>query len=170
MASQAYTVRSSRNGGAATIYGFELNLQTPFTFLPAPLDNFGGSVNYTYTDSEFTDAFGFSYSFPGASRDTANVVLYYEQGKFSTRLAYNFRNEYLIHSANDPDGANALYGEGSGRLDLSVRYRFGKNWRVSFDALNLTDEQSYKYYDTVQRYQNFEFEGKIYSVSLAYTF
>ena len=170
VASQAYTVRSSRNGGAATIYGFELNLQTPFTFLPAPLDNFGGSVNYTYTDSEFTDAFGFSYSFPGASRDTANVVLYYEQGKFSTRLAYNFRNEYLIHSANDPDGANALYGEGSGRLDLSVRYRFGKNWRVSFDALNLTDEQSYKYYDTVQRYQNFEFEGKIYSVSMAYTF
>ena len=51
-----------------------------------------------------------------------------------------------------------------------MRYRFGKGWRVSFDALNLTHEQSYKYYDTVQRYQNFEFEGKIYSVSMAYTF
>jgi len=68
--SQTYTVSSYRNGGSASIAGVELNLQTPFTFLPGVLRNFGGAFNYTYTDSEFTDAFGFSYSFPGASRAT----------------------------------------------------------------------------------------------------
>jgi TonB-dependent receptor len=168
--SQTYTVSSYRNGGTASIQGFELNFQTPFTFLPGLLSNLGVAANYTYTDTEFTDAFGFSYTFPGASSDTYNFVIYYEQGGFSTRLAYNFRNDYLIAPANDPDGSNALYGEGGGRLDLSLRYRFKNGVRISIDALNLTEEQSYKYYDITQRYQNFEFEGTIYAASIAYSF
>ncbi len=168
--SRSYIVSTFRNGSTASIKGFEFNLQSPFTFLPAPLSNFGGAVNYTYTDSEFTDANGNTFTFPGASRDTYNLVLYYEQHGFSGRLAYNFRNDYLITPSSAVDGSNALYGEGGGRLDLSLRYRFKNGIRISFDALNLTESQSYKYYDMRQRYQNFEFEGKIYSLSLAYTY
>lgn len=168
--SQPYVVSTYKNGNTASIRGVELNLQSPFTFLPAPLNRFGGAVNYTYTDSEFTDENGNSFSFPGASRDTYNLVLYYEQGGFSGRIAYNFRNDYLIAPSSATDGSNALYGEGGGRLDLSLRYRFGNGLRLSLDALNLTEEQSYKYYDLPQRYQNFEFEGTIYSASVAYSF
>jgi TonB-dependent receptor len=168
--SQTYIVRTYKNGNTASISGFEVNLQSPFTFLPAPLSNFGGAANYTFTDSEFTDENGNTFSFPGASRDTYNLVLYYEQGGFSGRLAYNFRNDYLIAPSSAVDGSNALHGEGGGRLDLSLRYRFKSGIRISFDALNLTEAQSYKYYDIRQRYQNFEFEGSIYSCSVAYTF
>ena len=168
--SQMYQVSTYKNGGTASISGLEVNLQTPFTFLPAPFNQLGGAVNYTYTDSEFTDENGNTFTFPGASKDTYNLVLYFETKKFSSRLAYNFRNDYLIDPSEAVDGSNALYGEGSGRLDLSVRYRFESGWRISLDALNLTDEQSYKYYDIPQRLNNFEFEGTIYSVSLAYTF
>lgn len=168
--SQTYIVSTFRNGSTASIHGFELNVQTPFTFLPGFLSSFGGAMNYTYTDSEFTDANGNTFTFPGASRDTYNLVLYYEKGGFSGRIAYNYRNDYLITPSSAADGSNALYGEGGGRLDLSLRYRFENGFRISFDALNLTETQSYRYYDIRQRYQNFEFEGRIYSLSVAYSF
>ncbi len=167
--SETYTISSFRNGGEASVRGIEVNLQSPFTFLPGLLGNFGGAVNYTYTDSQFTDAFGNTFSFPGASRSTYNLVLYYEQKGFSTRLAYNRRDDYLIAPSETADGANALYGEGQGRLDLSVRYSFKNGLRLSFDALNLTEEQAYKFYDIPQRYQNFEFEGRIFAFSVGYS-
>src|SRR5690606_12254813 len=116
--------------------GFEINLQSPFSFLPGWLANFGGAVNYTYTDSQFTDATGGTFTFPGASRDTYNLVLYYERKGFSTRLAYNYRSDFLIEPAASVDGTNVLYGEGHGRLDLSLRYRFKNGLRLAIDALN----------------------------------
>jgi TonB-dependent receptor len=170
VAAQNYIVSTYRNGGKAAVRGFEFSVQSPFSFLPGWLGHFGGAINYTFTDSKFTDENGHSFTFPGASENTYNLVLYYEQKGFSTRLAYNYRDDYLIAPSGFADGSNALYGEGQGRLDLSVRYRFKSGLRLSFDALNLTREQSYKFYDTPQRYQNFEFEGRILSFGIGYTF
>jgi TonB-dependent receptor len=167
---QDYAVSTFRNGGEAAVRGFEFNLQSPFTFLPGFLRHFGGAVNYTYTDSRFTDENGNTFTFPGASENTYNIVLYYQQKGFSTRFAYNYRDDYLIEPSAFSDGSNALYGEGQGRLDWSMRYRFKNGLRLSFDALNLTREQSYKFYDIPQRYQNFEFEGRILSFGIAYSF
>ena len=170
IAAQSYEMSSYKNGGEASISGFELNLQTPFTFLPGRLANFGGAFNYTFTDSEFTDDNGNTFTFPGASKNSYNLVLYYETGGFSGRLAYNSRGDYLDEVSSAADGSNTLYAEGTGRLDLSLRYRWKNGLRVSFDAINLTEESSYRYYDISQRYRNFEFEGTIYSVSMGYTF
>ena len=47
----------------------------------------GVYANYTFTDSDFTDENGHSYTFPGASKNTFNIVGYYEMGGFFTRLA-----------------------------------------------------------------------------------
>ena len=40
------------NGGSATIKGFELAVQQPFSFLPSPFDGFGIIANYTYSDAK----------------------------------------------------------------------------------------------------------------------
>ncbi len=170
VAAQSYNVRTFRNGGKAAIQGVEASFQTPFTFLPGFLRHCGTAVNYTFTDSEFTDAFGKKFTFPGASKHTYNAQLYYEQGPFSTRVAYNARSDYLVSPSASANGANVTYGQGKGRLDWSVRYRFKNGFRVTFDAMNLTREQTYLFYDIPQRYQNFEFEGRILSLGVGYTF
>ncbi len=161
---------SFANGGNAEISGFELSLQSPFTFLPGRLANFGGLVNYTYTDSETTDLNGVTIPFPGASENTYNIILYYEDGGFSTRLAYNYRDDYLIEPSRTSDENNLVFGEAQGRLDWALRYRFESGLRLSLDVLNITEEQRYLYYDTTQRLEDLEFEGIIYSLSVAWIF
>jgi len=167
---QDFLVSTFTNGGDARIQGVELSLQSPFSFLPEPFNGLGGLVNYTYTDSEFTDANGNAFTFPGASEHSYNIVGYFERGGFSTRLAYNYRDAYLRTQSSEADGSNAEYGADQGRLDFAVRYRFENGLRISFDALNLTDEMNYRYRDIEQRMEDLEFEGRIYAVSLGYVF
>lgn len=159
-----FQVSTFQNGGDASISGVEIGLQTPFTFLPGRLSNFGFYGNYTYTDSEFTDADGNSFSFPGASEQAYNAVAYYEEGGFSTRLAYSYRDEFLVV----PSAQNAEFGDEQGRLDIAARYRFDNGLRISFDALNLTEEQDYNYYDTPNRLSTLDAEGRIFSIRIGY--
>ena len=165
-----FEVSTYANGGSAEVNGFEVNFQTPFTFLPDPLSNFGIAANYTFTDSEFTDEFGNTFPFPGASENTYNLILYYEQGGFSTRLAYNFRDDYLTVPPPSADGLNTQYGAEQGRLDFAFRYRWDNGFRIFFDVMNITEEQGYLYYDTPQRLENFEFEGRIWTFGVGYRF
>lgn len=167
---ETFEVSTYANGGAANVNGFEVNFQTPFTFLPDPLSNFGMAANYTFTDSEFTDEFGNTFSFPGASENTYNLILYYEQGGFSTRLAYNFRDDYLTVPSPSADGLNTQYGAEQGRLDFALRYRWDNGFRIFFDVMNITEEQGYLYYDIPQRLENFEFEGRIWTFGVGYRF
>ena len=167
-----YQLESFRNGGEASIQGFEIGVQAPFTsfaFVPEALTNFGLFANYTFTDSEFTDDNGNTFTFPGASENAFNLVGYYERGGFSGRLAYNYRDEFLIEPGQTDGGsANAEFGDEQGRLDLGLRYRFENGARISFDALNLTEEQNYKYYDTAQRLEDLEVEGRIYTIRVGF--
>ncbi len=166
------------NGGDAEVQGFEVSLQTPFSFLPAPFDGFGVFTNYTYTDSEFTRVFEdgsmATLPFPGSSENAFNIVGYYERGGFSGRVAYNYRDEFNIVPAQQVDDAgnpiNAEFGDAQGRLDLALRYRFQNGLRLSFDALNLTEEQNYKYYDIQQRLEDLEVEGRIYQFRIGYVY
>lgn len=170
IAQQDYLINTFENGGAAEIYGVEVNFQTPFTFLPAPFDDFGIFANYTYTDSSFTNSFGNTFSFPGASEHVANLVGYYESGIFSTRLAYNYRDDFLIVPSSAADGTNASFGQGAGRLDFAVRLRFDSGVRMNFDVLNITEEQEYNFYDTPNRLDDLTFEGRVFQFSIGYRY
>ena len=168
--SAVYTIDTFTNGGSAEIAGIEVAFQTPFTFLPEPFDGFGIFANYTYTDSEFTDQFGNTFTFPGASEHSANIVGYYEKGGFSGRLAYNYRDDFLVVVSPDADGQNTQFVESQGRLDLALRYRFENGLRFNIDVLNITEEQQYRFYDNIQRLEDIEVEGIIYQFSIGYSF
>jgi len=167
---QDFQVDTWKNGGTADITGVEMSFQTPFTFLPEPFDDFGTMINYTYIDSEFIDEFGNANPFPGTSENTYNIVLFYERGGFSTRFAYNFRDDYLIVPSSDPEGMNSEFTEGNGRLDIGVRYRWESGFKVAVDLINVTEESDYIYYDVLDRLEQLTLESMQVNVSIGYKY
>lgn len=168
--SQSFQVETFKNGGKADIKGVEMSFQTPFTFLPAPFNDFGTMVNYTYIDSEFIDENGISNPFPGTSENTYNAVLFYERGGFSMRFAYNFRDDYLKVPSSAANGTNNEFNEGAGRLDIGLRYRWKSGYKIAVDIINVTEEQDYIFYDVYDRLEQLTMESMQINVSFGYKF
>ena len=104
---------------------------------------FGILANYTIVNGDvaFDDAGATNvnqFALLGLS-DTANAVLMYEKFGFTARLAWNWRDEFLL-SANNGGSRNPRYVEAYTQFDLSVGYELSDNLSVSFDAINLTGE------------------------------
>lgn len=134
------------NGDEARVQGFEFIAQTPFTFLPAPFDRFGGLFNYTYTESEanFTDAGDVSsVQLPGLSKNSFNAVAYYQHGPADVRLAYAWRDEFVDNPFGP--GGNPIWQDGFGQLDLSASFEITDQLTLQFEGLNLTEEGEYLY-------------------------
>ncbi|ROT93423.1 TonB-dependent receptor [Altererythrobacter sp. FM1] len=134
------------NGDTATVTGLEFNIQTPFSFLPSPLDGFGGQFNFTYADSNAEFSFAedqYSVTLPGLSKSSFNAILYYQKGKVDTRLAYNWRSEYLRQL--NPWGGHPVYRDAYGQLDYSFNYHVNDNISLRFKAINLLQETKYEY-------------------------
>lgn len=168
--SRGYLVETYKNVGDAKIDGVEISWQSPFTFLPGIWSDFGAMVNYTFIDSNFIDEFGNSNPFPGTSENTYNIVAFYERKGFSTRVAYNFRDDYLIVPSGASDGTNNEFVEGSGRVDIGVRYRWENGFRIALDLINVTEEQRYIYYDVIDRLEDLTNEGMTTNLSIGYKF
>ena len=78
------------------------------------------------------------FSLTGLS-DTANAVFMYEKYGWTARLAWNWRDEYLI-LANQGASRNPYYVEDYYQWDLSVNYTFNDHWAIGLEAINLTGE------------------------------
>ena len=153
-----YNARWPVSSADAEITGVELSLNHFFSSLPAPFDGFGVQMNYTWIDSEIdadsssqpvdTDGSGYEdMPFRGLSENAVNLVLMYEKGPFSARLAYNWRDEFLIATnANGFTGTEngityglPLFNAATAYLDGSVTYRINDNYAVVLEANNLND-------------------------------
>ena len=63
--------------------------------------------------------------------------------RFGARLAWNYRSEYFI----DNDRGRQLYSDATDTLDLSINLNVTDNFAVTFDGVNLLDEELFQYYD-----------------------
>jgi TonB-dependent receptor len=147
------------NADGAKVTGFEIAYQTFFDRLPAPWNGLGIQTNFTYVDNQgvkntgtttvsgnggtnqdgnisFTDL-----PLEGFSKTSYNVVLMFEKEKFSTRLAYNWRDDYLISQA-DCCIKLPIWQDAYGQLDASVHYKPSSAWDIFLDAQNLTEEET----------------------------
>ena len=130
------------NASNGRVYGAEVGLNQPFSFLPAPWDGFGVQANYTYINSKITidnAASTTSYGFPGASKHNANAIAYYEKGPFATRVAYAYRSSYFqaLGGGNDR-AAQPTFTKGYGQLNASISYRPIEHLELSVTGTNLT--------------------------------
>jgi TonB-dependent receptor len=131
-------IRAVQNGGSASVKGFELTYQQPFTFLPAPFDGFGFQGNYTYVDSD--EIIGFS---PNAY----NATLYYEKDRFSARVSAAYRDAYQTQAANATTGRDEQGYDSTVNVDFSSSYQLTDNIDLTFEAVNLTDEFEQQIFD-----------------------
>src|SRR4029450_6400393 len=111
-----FTIFQPDNGAGAKLKGVELGMQMPFSFLPGFWSGFGTILNYTYLDAGEAQVTqnGPPVPLPGVSKNSYNIVGYYERAKFSGRLAYNYRSSFVVSTS-------AHFGDGSsGQVDCPL--------------------------------------------------
>ena len=133
-----FNVNRPVNQNQSKLHGWELGGQYFFGD-----SGFGVFANYTIVkgDVGFDDAGDPNidqFSLTGLS-DTANAMFMYEKYGWSVRLAWNWRDEYLI-LANQGSSRNPYYVEPYQQWDLSVNYALNDHWSFGLEAINLTGE------------------------------
>ena len=103
----------------AVIRGVEIGFTKYFdwSFVPSSLKGFGFSGNYTYVDSRAPGSFSFDMlgnnlaqhlPMEGLSKHSFNAQLMYDRDPVSFRLAYNWRNKYLMLASGYNTGGTYL--------------------------------------------------------------
>jgi len=133
-----FNVNRPVNQNAAKLHGWEMGGQYFFGDT-----GFGVFANYTIVDGDVSfdnagDPTVDQFALLGLS-DTANAVLMYEKYGWSARLAWNWRDQYLI-MANQGGSRNPYYVEEYTQFDLGVNYAFNEQFSVGIEAINVTGE------------------------------
>lgn len=148
-----YSVSRPVNGGKASVTGFSLTAQANLIW------GFGIQSNYTFASAD-TGTSG--QGLPYLSRDTYNIVPYFESGPFQARLSYNYRSKYFygfgrLQSSN--------YTDAYRQLDFSASYNINEHFRITANASNLLDETYYQYSSTPSAPTAIYKNGRVFSLT-----
>jgi iron complex outermembrane receptor protein len=122
------------NVDSAKVKGFEVGVQQFFDTLPAPFDGLGVIANYTYSDSSASNGF----PLVAVSKHSYNLVGLYEKGRFSARVAYNWRDDAVFEfTQGRPDVIAAR-----SQLDAQFSFDLTSKIALSFQAQNLMPEDA----------------------------
>jgi len=166
---------SYANGGDARVRGIELSWQQPLRMLPAPFNGLLVGVNGAIVhsragiDSAIEDGMRASRTIrmPGQSNRVGNVMLGYENGPFSARLAMNYKSPYLLELGEDVlDARQERWVDSQKQLDFSMSWTIDKRWQLTFDASNLNNEKYYVYQGDRARNAQYEQYGRSYKIGL----
>ncbi|MFS2025730.1 TonB-dependent receptor [Massilia sp. CT11-137] len=146
-----YQITSPYNT-SATNKGIELSWQQPLW------NNFGLLTNYTWADGEL-DGGG---EMLNASKNTYNVTGYYENDRFSARLAYSYRSSYKA----GVDRGASQHVDSMPSLAASVNFKINEHLTVTFDALNLTNETIKMYAENKDQPRAFYSNGRTFYLGL----
>jgi TonB-dependent receptor len=146
----------------AKVDGFEIAVQHDFGE-----SGFGVIANATLVDgnakfNRFIRASQFHV--PGLS-DTYNVIGYYDKHGVQVRIAYNWRDTFLVGASDKPS-----YVKEYGQWDLSASYELTENLTVSLEGINLTNETYKTYGRSELQFYNVGQSGPRYNVAARYTF
>jgi TonB-dependent receptor len=140
------------------IKGFEIAYQQQYDFLEGWLGGLGLQFNYTYVDSSNVPQSTLSETDPdvaagnqanvdlsllpleGLSEHTINITPFWEYNDWAVRLAYSWRDEFLLTIRDVIEPYQPIYNDAMGYLDLSVFYDINDNLKVGFQGVNLTQE------------------------------
>ncbi len=174
-----FTYPSYINGPSGTQLGMEYTAKVAFTFLPWIFKHTGVDLNYSELDFEdfatSKDLMTGVYNPPEKQRSYfKNFTLWYDDGKFNARVAYQGQSEYFdfisscsnainnyptsfaqcpgqtIRTPYNPGGTN--FRDATAFWDLKLSYQFTDNWSAFFSGRNITRELTYR---TVQPHNTY---------------
>ncbi|WP_373987192.1 TonB-dependent receptor [Duganella sp. BuS-21] len=164
------------NGDKASVKGIELSYTQALRMLPAPFNNliFGANGSLTRSDANVarydTDAKRMrsrSINLPGQSDRVMNLMLGYEQGPLSTRVALNYKSSYLLEMGDDIlDAGQDRIVDAQKQVDFSASYQLSKQVQLNFEAANLNNEKYYVYLGGKAYNAQYEQYGRTYKLSL----
>lgn len=133
---------------------------------------FGVLANYTFVDGDIEFDVGASptetqFALTGLS-DSANLVLMYENFGWSARVAYNWRDEFLVNTAaanNEPEHVEAY-----SQIDFNIGYNITEDFSVSLEGINITEEDSRRFARTQRQLTRLDILGARYALSARYSF
>ena len=152
---QIVDINQPINIGTASITGVEFSYQQFFDTLPGVWSGLGLQFNLTYVDdgdvpnqntrAAEPDAARSSIPFEGlplqsVSELTYNLVGIFENDKVEARLAYNWRDDYLL-TIRQVNLGLPVFAEDRGQLDGSFFYRINDQWQVGVQGTNLLKDE-----------------------------
>lgn len=155
-------IQGPSNDQDGNLTGFELTYQQVYDMLPGLWGGLGSQITYTYVDgSDFTNpnlsdvgqasittgvnelgggSFVDLQPLAGISEDTLNVTVFWEQGPWALRTAYNWRSDFLVTPRDDIFPFSPIWQESTGQLDASAFYDVTDNFTIGIQGVNLLDE------------------------------
>ena len=168
-----WDVNQPLNGRGATTKGIELTGRTALTFLPGWLGGFGVDANYTRMSFKYAAGLeqlnsldGTVLPYPGMSRNSYNLGIWYDRDQINARLAYNYRDSYYT-GATDVSG-NPVFAEKTGFLDGKFQYRYNDHLSFAIEGKNLTNEIQKTTAGDPFRLNELAWSGRRYFVSISY--
>jgi iron complex outermembrane receptor protein len=165
------------NSKGAPLYGTEISWQQPFDFLPDPFSNFGFTGNVTFVQATQTyyntdGSILTKADLTGLSRTSYSATLYYDDGRFEARGSAAFRSHYIPAGGVNPGNLNDFIVNSSTlNFDASASYKIDENFTATFDGINLTNQQSFQYADSVgQRLYYNHYTGRNFFLGLRYSY
>jgi iron complex outermembrane recepter protein len=170
---ELFDVTQPINGKGATTKGIEIAGRAAFTFLPGWLSGFGGDANYTRMGYEYAPGTerlnildGSELPYPGMSKNSYNVSLWYDRGPINARVAYNYRDRFFT-GGNDVSG-NPNFQEKTGFLDAKIQWRYNEHVTFSLEGKNLTDQAQTTDAGDLFRINELAWSGRRYFFSVSY--
>lgn len=160
------------NGKRAEVSGLELSWSQALRSLPAPWNGLVVGANLALTRSEARIAQGGEsrrIRLPSQSDRSANLMLGYETGPFSVRLALNHKSAYLLEVGDVADASQDQYVAAQTLLDLSARWQLARDWQLSAQVQNLNDAAYYVHAGSRDQNVQYEQYGRTFKLALKYT-
>ncbi len=161
-----WNVNKPVNDQSAVIDGLEFAAQHWFWDT-----GFGFQANYTMVDSDvgFENLkTGGQFAMTGLS-DTANFVGFYDKDAWQIRVAYNWRDSFLL-SRTVGSGNEPRYVEDYSQIDVSIGYEINDNLSVTLEGINVTGEDYRTHGRSKAQLLSLEDLGARYQAGLRYTF
>ena len=155
------------NAGEEGVDGWEVAVQHLFGD-----SGFGASANYTIvnTDNEYDNQNAANQFVLEGISDSANLIVFFENDNWSTRFAYNWRDEYLDGRLDGAGQPNPIYVEAYGQLDGIVSYNFNDALTVFVEGINITDEYTRSFARTQNAAAYVTTTGPRYTIGARYNF
>ncbi|HVW74110.1 MAG TPA: TonB-dependent receptor [Rhizomicrobium sp.] len=165
------------NSKGAPLYGTEITWQQPFDFLPGLFANtgFDGNVSFVQAQQTYYNSDGSVFAkadLTGLSRTSYSATLYYDDRVLELRGTASFRSKYIPNGGINPGNLNdIIVNAATLNIDASAMYKINSSFTLTFDGINLTNQQSYQYADSIgQRLYYNHYTGRNYFLGLRYSY